>query len=72
MTSYQKLIIIPKNKEEKGFLMAQVPADVGCLNEECIAKDDCQRQVIAKNGTAREIQVFGGTAVKKCGKFIQK
>lgn len=72
MTNCQKLIIIPKNKEEKGFLMAQVPADVGCLNEECIAKDDCQRQVIAKNKTAREIQVFGGTAVKKCGKFIQK
>ncbi len=52
--------------------MAQVPADIGCLNEECIAKDECKRQVIAKNGTAREIQEFGGTATKKCGKFIQK
>ena len=52
--------------------MAQVPADVGCLNEECIAKEDCSRQVIAKNGTARVIQEFGGSAAKKCGKFIQK
>ncbi len=52
--------------------MAQVPADVGCLNEECIAKDDCNRQVIAKDGKARVIEVFGGSAVKKCGKFIQK
>jgi len=52
--------------------MAQVPADVGCLNEECIAKDDCNRQVIAKDGTARVIEVFGGSAAKKCGKFIQK
>ncbi len=52
--------------------MAQVPADIGCLNEECIAKDECNRQVITKNKTAREVQEFGGTAVKKCGKFIQK
>jgi len=52
--------------------MAQVPADIGCENKECIAKDDCKRQVIAKNSTAREIQEFGGSAVKKCGKFIQK
>ena len=52
--------------------MAQVPADVGCLNEECIAKEDCNRQVIAKDGTARVIDTFGGSAVKKCGKFIQK
>ena len=52
--------------------MAQVPADVGCLNEECIAKDECSRQVIAKNKTARVIQEFGGSATKKCGKFIQK
>jgi len=52
--------------------MAQVPADVGCLNEDCIAKDECKRQEIAKNGTARVIEEFGGSAVKKCGKFIQK
>ncbi len=30
-----------KNMEIK---MAQVPEDIGCLNEECIAKDDCKRQ----------------------------
>jgi hypothetical protein len=52
--------------------MAQVPENVGCENKECIVKDDCKRQVIAKNGTAAEIREFGGTAVKKCGKFIQK
>lgn len=52
--------------------MAQVPADVGCTNEVCIAKDECNRQVIAKNGEARVIDSFGGTADKKCGKFIQK
>ena len=52
--------------------MAQVPEDIGCLNEKCIAKDDCKRQVIAKNGTAREIQEFGGTEVKKCGKYLPK
>ncbi|MFA6191505.1 MAG: hypothetical protein WC665_04055 [Sulfurimonas sp.] len=52
--------------------MAQVPEDVGCLNKICIAKDDCKRQVIAKDNTAREIQEFGGSEVKKCGKFIQK
>jgi len=51
--------------------MAQVPADVGCLNEECIAKDECKRQTIAKDKTARVIQEFGGSASKKCGKFIQ-
>jgi len=52
--------------------MAQVPEDIGCENSECIAKDECKRQVIAKNGTAREIKEFGGTSTKKCGKFIQK
>ena len=52
--------------------MPRVPEDVGCLNEICIVKDDCKRQVIAKDGTARDIQEFGGTEVKKCGKYIQK
>ncbi len=52
--------------------MAQVPADIGCLNERCIAKDQCKRQTIAKDGTARDIQEFNGSEVKKCGKFIQK
>ncbi len=52
--------------------MAKVPEDIGCKNPECIAKDECKRQVIAKNGTAREIKEFGGTPTKKCGKFLQK
>ncbi|WP_434636790.1 hypothetical protein MLC35_09805 [Sulfurimonas sp. NW7] len=52
--------------------MAQVPEDIGCENKECIAKDECKRQVIAKNGTAREIREFGGTVTKKCGKFLEK
>lgn len=52
--------------------MAQVPANIGCKNPECIAKDECNRQVIAKNGTAFEVKSFGGNASKKCGKFIQK
>ena len=52
--------------------MAQVPENIGCLNERCIAKDECERQVIAKNGTAIEIREFGGTETKKCGKFLQK
>ena len=52
--------------------MAQVPENIGCKNPECIAKDECKRQVIAKNGTAVEVREFGGTATKKCGKFIQK
>jgi hypothetical protein len=50
--------------------MAQVAENIGCENKECIAKDECKRQVIAKDGTAVEIQVFGGTAQKKCGKFL--
>ncbi len=52
--------------------MAQVPENIGCLNERCIATDECKRQVIAKNGTAVEIREFGGNETKKCGKFIQK
>jgi len=50
--------------------MAQVAENIGCQNKECIAKDECKRQVIAKNGTAVEIREFGGTATKKCGKFL--
>jgi len=52
--------------------MAQLPENIGCLNEKCIAKDECKRQVVAKNGTAVKIQEFGGTETKKCGKFLQK
>jgi hypothetical protein len=54
----------------KDMKMAQVPENVGCENKECIAKDECKRQVIVKNGTAVKIQEFGGTATKKCGKFL--
>jgi hypothetical protein len=46
--------------------------DIGCNNETCIRKDECQRQVIYKNGTAREIKKFGGTPQKGCGKFLEK
>jgi hypothetical protein len=50
--------------------MAQVAENIGCQNEVCIQRDECQRQVIAKNGTAVEIKSFGGTAEKGCGKFL--
>ena len=49
-----------------------VPENVGCSNEKCIKKDECQRQVIYKNGTAVEVKSFGGTEKKGCGKFIAK
>ena len=52
--------------------MAQVAENIGCENLECIAKEECNRQLIVKNGSAVEIKVFGGSADKKCGKFIQK
>ncbi len=50
--------------------MAKVPEDVGCENQECIQKDECKRNLIAKKGIAREVKTFGGTAKKGCGKFI--
>jgi len=59
---------ISKNQENS---MAQVPEDVGCNNEACIAKDECKRFKIAKENSAREVQTFSGTEVKKCGKFLQ-
>jgi len=46
--------------------------DIGCNNEECIKKEECQRHAIASNGTAREIKKFGGTPQKGCGKFLEK
>lgn len=52
--------------------MAKVPADVGCSNDKCIASDECNRRVIAENSSARVIQEFNGSEVKKCGKFLQK
>ncbi len=50
----------------------KVPEDIGCDNPDCAKKDECKRQEIAKNGTAREVRKFGGTPEKGCGKFIQK
>jgi hypothetical protein len=52
--------------------MSQISKNIGCSNPDCVAKDDCARQEIAKNGTAVEVRIFGGTAQKQCGKFIQK
>ncbi len=52
--------------------MAKIPENIGCENAQCVAKDECKRQMIAKNGTAVKIEVFGGTAEKKCGKFLEK
>jgi len=47
-----------------------VPEDVGCKNEICIRKDECMRQVIHKNGSAKEVKSFGGNKQKGCGKFL--
>ncbi len=52
--------------------MAQLPENIGCENSECIAKDECKRQVVAKDGSAVEVRTFGGSAEKKCGKFLAK
>ena len=52
--------------------MAVVPDNIGCKNPDCIAKDDCQRQVIAKNNTAKEVRIFGGKPTKRCGQFVEK
>jgi hypothetical protein len=52
--------------------MAQVPADIGCSNDKCIAKDECKRRAMAKDGSAREVKEFSGNETKKCGKFLQK
>jgi len=52
--------------------MAQIPEDVGCLNDKCIARDKCKRNEIARNNKARETKKFGGTPEKKCGKFLEK
>ena len=50
----------------------QVPENIGCNNQECIAKDICKRNAIAKEGTAMDVKTFGGTPNKKCGKFLEK
>jgi len=52
--------------------MARVPEDVGCNNNKCVESPNCQRAVIFKNKTAREIATFSGTEAKGCGKFLPK
>ena len=52
--------------------MPAVPEDVGCSNEVCVDAPRCERTVIFKNGTAKEVKCFGGTETKGCGKFIPK
>ena len=50
--------------------MAKVPEDIGCNNDICFEKDNCNRTKIAKEGKARAVETFGGKAHKGCGKFI--
>ena len=64
--------ILIKFRKTKDVIVAQVPENIGCNNPECIAKDECKRQVIARDKTAVEVKSFGGTAEKKCGKFLAK
>jgi hypothetical protein len=53
-------------KFKKGETMAQqVPENIGCDNEECVAKDICKRNAIHKDGTAVAVKTFGGTPEKK-------
>lgn len=72
MTNCKKFDKIPKYIEIRRKMMAVVPDNIGCENPDCIAKDDCQRQVIAKNKTAIKVKTFGGKPTKKCGNFIEK
>ena len=52
--------------------MPKLPENIGCRNDECLEKDNCKRNAIAKDGTAVEIKSFGGTPEKGCGKFLAK
>ena len=52
--------------------MAKVPENIGCDNQECVAKDICKRNAIYKDKTAVSVQTFGGTPEKNCGKFLEK
>jgi hypothetical protein len=52
--------------------MSKLPENIGCSNDECIEKDNCKRNQIAKDATAVEIKSFGGTPEKGCGKFLPK
>jgi hypothetical protein len=47
-----------------------VPNDVGCSNSKCKEVQNCNRALIYKNNTAREVKSFGGNPSKGCGKFI--
>jgi len=47
-----------------------VPENIGCNNQECIKRDECNRTKIAREGKAVEVKTFGGTAQKGCGKFM--
>ena len=72
MTNCKKFDYNFESLYQQGRYMAQVPENIGCNNPECIAKEECKRQVIAKNGLAVEVKSFGGTPEKKCGKFLAK
>jgi len=50
----------------------QIAENIGCKNNNCIAKDECKRRAIARDGSAVEVKEFSGTESKKCGKFLQK
>ena len=50
----------------------QVPENIGCDNQECVAKDICKRNEIYQNKTAVAVKTFSGTPEKKCGKFLEK
>ncbi len=52
--------------------MPKADENIGCENEICKEKDNCKRQEIAKNKTAKEIRTFGGTKEKGCKNFIPK
>jgi len=52
--------------------LSNVPKDIGCENTICIEAENCQRQVIYTNGTAKKVKKFGGNAQKGCGKYLPK
>ena len=42
---------------------------LACDNDSCIAKDECKRHKLFKDGE-KEYKTHSGTAKKKCGKYI--
>ncbi len=52
--------------------MPKADKTIGCENQACIKKDKCKRQIMAKNGIAKQIKVFGGTKEKGCKNFLPK